>query len=141
MFDFRKACDLVDHRILVRKLCLLDLSVSIINWIIDFLSHKSQRIKLLEGCVSKLGAVLSRVSQGTTLGPWSFLIMINDLALNNVFLWKYVDDTTGSEIIGKIKQRNAQTNDDDTADWSRRNKVRLNNEKFKELRKSFANVG
>ena len=72
--------------------------------------------------------------------PWLFVIMINDLALKNALLRKYVDDTTGLEIIGKIKQK-MQTNADDAADWSRRNKVRLNNEKFKELRKSFASVG
>ena len=140
LFDYRKACNLIDHSILVRKLCLLDLSVSIINRVIEFLSHRSQRIKLSEGCISKWDAIPSGVPQETELEPWLFVIMINDLVLKNALLRKYVDDTTGSEIIGKIKQK-MQTNADDAADWSRRNKVRLNNEKFKELRKSFASVG
>ena len=43
LFDCRKAFDLIDHRILVRKLRSLDLPVSIINWIIDFLSNRFQR--------------------------------------------------------------------------------------------------
>ena len=49
--------------------------------------------------------------------------MINDLALNNTFLWKYLDYTTGSEFIGKEEKRNAQAIADDVKDWSCRNKV------------------
>ena len=39
--------------------------------------------------------------QGTKLGPWPFLIMINDLVVKNARLWKYVDDTTISETVAK----------------------------------------
>ena len=39
--------------------------------------------------------------QGTKLGPWLFLIMINDLVVKNARLWKYVDDTTISETVAK----------------------------------------
>ena len=36
----------------------------------------------------------------TKLGPWLFAIMINDIKVNGgAMLWKYVDDTTISEII------------------------------------------
>ena len=41
----KKAFDLIDHSILVRKLCALSIPPSITNWIIDFLSCRSQRIK------------------------------------------------------------------------------------------------
>ena len=37
--------DLIDHSILVRKLCALDIAPSVIKWIIDFLSARSQRIR------------------------------------------------------------------------------------------------
>ena len=73
------------------------------------------------------------------MGPWLFLIMINDQALNNAFPWKYEGNTTASEIISKGEQSNAQTISDEVADWSRRNRVELNDDKCKELRKSFAN--
>ena len=39
--------------------------------------------------------------RGTKLGPWLFLIMINDLVVKNARLWKYVDDTTISETVAK----------------------------------------
>ena len=57
LYDYKKAFDFIDHKILVRKLCNLGLPIEIISWIIDFLSDRSQRIKLSEGCYSEWGCV------------------------------------------------------------------------------------
>ena len=87
------------------------LPTGIINWMIDFLSGRSQRIKLAEGCYSKWGSVPSGVPQGTKLGPWLFLILINEISLSGNFIaqfWKYVDDTTTSEVVAKGGASNAQ---------------------------------
>ena len=133
LFDYRKAFDLIDHSILVNKLCRLELPHSIINWIIDFLSNRFQRIKLVEGCYSEWGLVPSGVPQGTKLGPWLFLIMINDLDINNASLWKFVDDTTTSEVVNKGQPSRAQAIADEVSQWSTTNRVQLNSDKCKEL--------
>ena len=138
LFDYRKAFDLIDHSMLVSKSRSLDLLVSIINWIIDFLSDRFQIVKLVEGCVSGWGSVPSGVPQGTKLGPWLFIIMINDLASCDALLWKYVDDTTVSEAVPKEQASNVQKIVDRVEDWSRVNKFQLNSDKCKELRLSFA---
>ena len=145
LFDYRKAFDLIDHNILVHKLTKLDLPNSVINWIIDFLSDRLQRIKLADGCYSEWGSVPSGVPQGTKLGPWLFLILINDLNLatpcsdhNAPRIWKYVDDTTASEVVIKGRESKAQQIADQVVHWSSENKMKLNSDKCKELRISFA---
>ena len=45
LFDYKKAFDLIDHRILVEKLCRLNLPTRIINWIIYLIGHLASRKK------------------------------------------------------------------------------------------------
>jgi hypothetical protein len=46
--DFSKAFDMVDHRILLSKLASMNLTKSFWLWIRDFLSMRSQLVKLLQ---------------------------------------------------------------------------------------------
>ena len=65
--------------------------------------------------------------------------MMNDLAVTNPDLWKFVDYTTGSEIICKeaISQANMAVNE--IYDWSINHKMQLNQEKCKEMQICFSN--
>ena len=83
LFDYRKTFDLVDHEILVGKVRFLDLPVSVINWIINFISDRYQRIKLADDCFSERCKVLSGIPRETKLGPWLFLTMTNDLTMHD----------------------------------------------------------
>ena len=138
LFDYRKAFDFIDHTILVKKLGNLNIPRSIINWIIDFLSHRTQRVKLADSCFSEWGHVPSGVPQGTKLGPWLFILMIQDLNINSPYLWKFVDDTTSSEILPKGNVSTAQNIADHIKQWSEENRLKLHPDKCKELRISFS---
>lgn len=139
LFYHRKAFDFMDHRVLVEKLGKLNLPTRIINWIIDFLSNRSQRIKLSEGCYSEWGSVPSGVPQGTKLGPRLFLVLINDLDVKNLAnVWKYVDNMTASAVVAKGNRSRAQEIADKVAEWSTQNRGKLDSDKCKELRISFA---
>ena len=80
----------------------------------------------------------SGVPQGTKLGPLLFLVLINDLDVDDlVNVWKYVDDTTTSEVVAKGNRSCAQEIADKVAAWSMQNRVKLNSDKCKEFRISF----
>ena len=67
----------------------------------------------------------------------AFLIMINDLVVENACLWKYVADTTISETVAKEELNNAQRTTDRVVQWSLENRVQLNTDNCKKMRISF----
>ena len=92
LFDYQKAFDYIDHTKLLSKLKSLRTPVSTLNWIIDFLCDRKQRVKMASDCFSEWGNVPAGVPQGTKLGPWPFILMINDLRPLRVDQFKFVDD-------------------------------------------------
>ena len=100
MVDFRKAFDLVDHTLLLKKLRHYKLSDKTINWFSSYLLGRKQKV-VINNIESRVENVLCGVPQGSILGPLLFLMFINDLPLytnnvatNNVATDLYADDTT-----------------------------------------------
>ena len=106
-------------------------------WIVDFLSDWRQRVKLAQDCFSEWRYIPAGVPHGTKLGPWLFLIMINDLNAGEADMRKYVD-TTISEVITKCQESCIQQMVDDLTIQATDDGFQLNERKCKELRISFA---
>ena len=75
--------------------------------------------------------------QGSKLGPLLFILLINDLEVTQADFWKYIDDSTASEIVPKHSISNAQNIADSVSMWCVENRMQLNPDKCKELRISF----
>ena len=89
LFDYRKE----NHTLLAQKIYMQAIPREIACWVSDFVMNRQQRVKLSRDCFCEWGDVPAGVPQGTKLGPWLFLLMINNLKVSDVSSWKYVDDT------------------------------------------------
>ncbi|CAB3999533.1 Hypothetical predicted protein [Paramuricea clavata] len=96
--DFRKAFDLVDHKILLDKLADMNVTRSFWLWIMSFLEGRTQQVNLQE-VLSFTASCLAGVPQGSAISPTLFNIHINDMEENVseqacVNTTKYADDCT-----------------------------------------------
>ena len=66
------------HRQLIAKLEAIGLNAYLINWIKNYLTHRTQSV-VLNGASSQPLLVLSGVLQGSVLGPLLFILYINDV--------------------------------------------------------------
>ena len=76
--DFSKAFDTVAHNKVLDKFAHYSIQSNIHRWISTWLTSRTQRL-FVEGCTSSTKQVLSGVPQGTVLGPFIFLLYINDI--------------------------------------------------------------
>lgn len=81
-----------------------------------------------------------RRALGPKLGPWLFILMINDLHPSGSDVWKYVDDATLAEVVPRGGQSGMQVAVYALEQWSTINKLQLNADKCKELVIDFKEV-
>ena len=94
LVDYRKAFDMVDHKLLLRKLELYGIVNCELAWCHSYLLDRKQVVRV-NGSESSEALMLHGVPQGSILGPLFFILFINDLPLyTSAQLALYADDTT-----------------------------------------------
>jgi len=126
--DFSKAFDIVDHVILIKKLNKLFIPPNIKNWIISFLSNRSQIVKCNGSCSART-CINRGIVQGSALGPFLFCIMVSDLHPLSHYntLLKYADDITYA--IPEKSDQSVINEYDHTKTWAIDNKLVINEQK------------
>ena len=134
--DLRKAFDVISHTRLLQKLSLYGISNFELEWFKSYITDRLHCVSI-EGTLSNYLNVKSGVPQGSTLGPLSFSIFINDI-VNLVFdesskLSLYADDTAifcTDKNIHDV-QLKLQSHFDTITKWLQCNDLFLNSEKTK----------
>jgi len=129
--DYAKAFDHLDHATAINKLAALGVPSILLRWIHSFLVGRQQRVKI-GNAFSDWASPNGGMPQGTWLGPYVFVSLINDL--KSLFeLHKFVDDCTLTEIFQKMCTSKMQQELDSVNSWSNTNYMNINIKKTKEM--------
>ena len=133
-YDNIKAFDTIDHAILLKKLYHYDIRGIALEWLINYLTDRSQFVSYKD-TNSEYHGVTCGVPQGSVLGPLLFIIYTNDLP--NALIYShcilFADDTTLYHTANDLKTLRDNVEHDMTSlsDWFRTNKLSLNVLKLK----------
>ena len=137
LVDYRKAFDMVDHKLLLRKLELYGIVNRELAWCHSYLLDRKQVVRV-NGSESSEALMLHGVPQGSILGPLFFILFINDLPLyTSAQLDLYADDTTVTAFadVKNLATLSSSLNKSvsEIQLWASANKLPLNEDKTKVL--------
>ena len=90
---------MIDHNILIENFIRLGVRRSIVPWLCDFVSNRSQCVRYNQA-ISEYKVLSGALPQGTKLGSIGFQVVINDAAQDlgdKIKCRKYLDDLTLAE--------------------------------------------
>ena len=130
--DYRKAFDTVPHRRLISKLKGYGIGGSVLHWIGDFLSGRSQYVKINDKSSTNIN-VTSGVPQGSVIGPTLFIYYINDMPeMVDCAIRIFADDTKAySSVETEDKRKKLQENLDQLVKWTDQWLLHFNSTKCK----------
>ena len=135
--DFNKAFDSVSHGKLLHKLSLFGIQVPLHAWSTDYFNSRSQRV-VINGTFSSWVSVTSGVPQGSIMGPFLFLLYVNelpDVLTTTTAIALFADDAKCSKVVRNPDDCVALQHDLNLlTNWSKEWRLYFNNKKFEILR-------
>ena len=131
--DFKKAFDVIDHNLLLRKLAIYGMSDSTMEIFRSYLKNRQQCVTIGTR-TSTLSTLKYGIPQGSVLGPILFSLYINDLPLHVRALCElFADDTSLHNHNRNLKalHTSLQTSLDNLIDWTEKNHMALHQDKTK----------
>ena len=136
--DYSRAFDTIDHEILCEKLKLYGLDEVSLKWFKNYLSDRTQVVRV-DNNLSHTSHIKMGVPQGSIVGPFLFIVYINDLVSEciseNVSMLLYADDTilyTACDTVEDATRTN-QIALDKLCNWCSINRLSLNIKKTKHM--------
>ena len=131
--DFKKAFDVIDRNLLLRKLALYGMSDCVMDLLSSYLSNRQQCVSV-DAHTSSLSTMKHGIPQGSVLGPILFSLYINDLPLCIKALCElFADDTSlhDHHIDLNTLHASLQNSLDNLTDWTEMNHMALHPDKTK----------
>ena len=131
--DLKKAFDVCDHSILLKKLKKFGVKNEAHNWFRSYLTNRVQKVDIA-GQISSPKVINISVLQGTTLGPILFLCYINNIFYaTNLATYLFADDTSCLAEHSNLNELISFINEElhKLANWFKSNKMAVNVSKTK----------
>lgn len=140
--DLSKAYDCIDHDYLLFKMEKYGIRGNVNDWFKSYLSNRKQRVLIKkDGHVIESDIMSNRlgVPQGSNVGPFLFIVYVNDLSTANVDILsnitKYADDTNiliGAKTTAELVSQGGKVFCE-ISKWFSKNKLILNKDKTKTI--------